>query len=123
MHCRHVTVIIRRLQRGSDPEPELRRHGNHPRERERRRVHLRPPAAATRLPQQEDGQPGQPAHQAHHGNLAIYADHQYHHALICTMQVNGKDQNGLQVGYFRARIRKDNFKLEIDVERMVEQNW
>lgn len=26
-------------------------------------------------------------------------------------------------GYFRARIRKDNFKLEVDVERMVEQNW
>ena len=119
MHCHHVTVIIRRLQRGSDPEPELRRHGNHPRERERRRVHLRPPAAATRLPQQEDGQPGQPAHQAHHGSLAIYIDHH----CINTMQVNGKDQNGIKVGYFRARMRKDNFKLEIDVERMVEQNW
>ena len=39
------------------------------------------------------------------------------------MQVNGKDQNGIKVGYFRARMRKDNFKLEIDVERMVEQNW
>ena len=119
MHCHHVTTFIRRLQRGSDPEPELRRHGNHPRERERRRVHLRPPAAATRLPQQEDGQPGQPPHQAHHGSLAIYIDHH----CINTMQVNGKDQNGLQVGYFRERMRKDNFKLEIDVERMVEQNW
>ena len=34
-----------------------------------------------------------------------------------------EDFNGLMAGYFRARIRKDNFKLEVDVERMVEQNW
>ena len=38
--------------------------------------------------------------------------------------MNGKrDFNGLMSGYFRARIRKDNSKLEVDIERMVEQNW
>ena len=45
------------------------------------------------------------------------------HLLICLEQVHGRHQEGQRVGYFRARIRKDNYKLEIDVERMVGQNW
>ena len=45
-------------------------------------------------------------------------------SLFPSFQMYGKeDFNGLRAGYFRARIRKDNFKLEVDVERMVEQNW
>ena len=45
-------------------------------------------------------------------------------SLFPSFQMYGKeDFNGLMAGYFRARIRKDNFKLEVDVERMVEQSW
>ena len=43
--------------------------------------------------------------------------------FIIPSQLHGTEQEGQRVGYFRARIRKDNYKLEIDVERMVAQNW
>ena len=43
--------------------------------------------------------------------------------VIIPSQLHGSEQEGQRVGYFRARIRKDNYKLEIDVERMVAQNW
>ena len=43
--------------------------------------------------------------------------------FIIPSQLHGTELEGQRVGYFRARIRKDNYKLEIDVERMVAQNW
>ena len=45
------------------------------------------------------------------------------HTFIIPWQLHGTEQESQRVGYFRARIRKDNYKLEIDVERMVAQNW
>ena len=39
------------------------------------------------------------------------------------MQDGGKVKDGLPVGYFRARLRRGDNKLQNDVERMVDQFW
>ena len=43
--------------------------------------------------------------------------------LNLTTQDGGKKKDDLPVGYFRARLRRGDNKLQIDVERMVDQNW
>ena len=111
----------RRPQRVANSKQELRSNGINPGERQLQCLHLRTEADGGGVRIEEERQLGQSADPSHHCESPFRRKCIFF--IYHLSQLHGTEQEGQRVGYFRARIRKDNYKLEVDVERMVKQNW